>query len=217
MPPTVGWYNTGVSHQVTSSSTGTTTYSATTAVNSYVDSWLVQYVDATYSAQQWQIVRANPWSYWTGSLEDPRWEPAAPAVIRGRQEASRRAQERVVAELERTARQVEERRQAAAARARQLLLGELDPVQRAQFEAEGHFVVIGRRGGRYRIRPAVSANIDTLDRRGRVTGRLCVHPQRAYDFPVEDVMLAQLLHLRDDERALLRIANRHPAPRRLAA
>jgi hypothetical protein len=175
--------------------------------NPYSQSWLVQYINTSaYWPKPWQIVRPNPWSYLT-AVED-QWRPAAPAVLRRLQ----RAQERVVAEMERAARQVEEQRQAASARARELLLGELDPVQRAQFLAEGCFEVIGKRA-RYRIRPAISANIDVLRRRGggRVYGRLCVHPQGAHRMPVEDTMLAQLLHLRDDEARLLEIANRHPA------
>jgi hypothetical protein len=184
--------------------------------------WVVQYITTSSTTglsgwpwQDWTIVRAMydrprivgaPW--WSNvTVEDP-WRPAAPAVIRG----LRRTQERLAAELERTARQLEEQRQMAAARARQLLLGELDPVQRAQFAAEGWFVVKGRRGRRYRIRPAVSANIDVLGRRGEaVRERLCVHPAGAWRMPVEDVMLAQLLHLRDNEAGLLRIANHHPA------
>lgn len=100
-------------------------------------------------------------------------------------------------------------RAAASQRARQLLLGELDPVQRAQFEAEGHFIVRGRRGRSYRIRRGISGNIDMLQR-GRVISRLCVHPHGAHAMPPEDVMLAQLLHLRDDERGVLQVANRHP-------
>jgi hypothetical protein len=163
---------------------------------SAASNWVVQYITAgsTTGLSGW------PWQNWTivrgffTAVEDP-WRPAAPAVIRRAQEP----------------RQVEEQRQAASARARQLLLGELDPVQRAQFLAEGYFVVIGRRGRRYRIRPAVSANIDVLRRSGRVLERLCVHPEGAYRMPVEDVMLAQLLHLRHSEAELLRIANHHAA------
>jgi hypothetical protein len=191
----------------------------TSIVNLYPGrNWVVQYITASSTTglsgwpwQDWTIVRPNPLGFFT-AVEDP-WRPAAPVVI------CPHDHEQIIARLERMAREQEERqqveeerRQAAAARARQLLLGELDAVQRAQFEAERYFIHIGRRGRRYRIRPAVSANIDVLSRRGgRVLERLCVHPQGAHRMPVEDTMLAQLLHLRDDEARLLQIANRHPA------
>jgi hypothetical protein len=179
------------------------TYWPTMAIsNPFADSWQVQYINTAASVTPpWRIIRSPFMS---------RWEPAAPALIR-RQEALRRAQEQAVLEMEQTARQLEEQRQAAAARARALLLGELDPVQREQFLAEGFFVHIGRRGVRYRIRTGISANIDVLRRSGRVRERLCVHPMGAGRMPAEDVMLAQLLHLRHAEAELLEIANHHPA------
>jgi hypothetical protein len=192
---------------------GSTSLPFVTLANSTASSgmdWIVQYTSATTAVPttpwptQWQIVRPVISNYYTAVAENP-WRPSAPAVI-----DHVRAAERYAAELERRARE-EERRQAASERARQLLLGELDPVQRAQFEVEGHFVHLGRRGVRYRIRPFLSANIDVLRRTGKVRERLCVHPDGAYGMPVEDTMLAQLLHLRDDERALLKIANHHPA------
>lgn len=104
----------------------------------------------------------------------------------------------------------DEERTAAAARAREVLFAELDHAQRQQLLSDGFFIVVGRRS-RYRVRRAIAANIDVLDRSGRIDHRLCVHPID-HQVPPEDVMLAQLLHLRDDEKGLLRIANKHPAP-----
>jgi hypothetical protein len=43
----------------------------------------------------------------------------------------------------------------------------------------------------------------------QVAHRLCFHPNDYYNLPAYDVMLAQLLHLKDDELAVQRIANVH--------
>jgi hypothetical protein len=99
---------------------------------------------------------------------------------------------------------------AAVQRARELLIGELNGDQRLEFEEHGHVTFAGRRA-KYRIRRARAANVDVLDRRGRVTHRLCAHPVD-WALPPEDVMLAQLFFLHDDEDGFLRIANRHPRP-----
>jgi hypothetical protein len=209
MPVVTGWAN--IYTADTPAPTGYPYLSPVILTQASISNWCVQYVSSTTSSSwpytaPWQIVRAPVWSTWTPTQEDD-WTPAAPAVL----EAHQRALERQLAEIEQREREREERRQAAAARARALLIGELDPVQREQFETVGHFIHIGRRGRRYRIRKGISANIDVLRKSdAMVTMRLCVHPEGAHRMPDEDVMLAQLLHLRDDERGLLRIANHHP-------
>lgn len=108
-----------------------------------------------------------------------------------------------------------ERRQAgravAIARATDLLLMLLDPVQRVAYEADRAFEVVGSHGGLYRIRPGSVGNVDVLDAVTReVTGRLCAHPSMVDGhLPDPDVAVAQLLHLTTDEPRFCRTANVH--------
>lgn len=95
----------------------------------------------------------------------------------------------------------------AEKRAEELLLSVLSLEQALQYERERHFVVEGRRH-RYRIRRGRSGNVDVIDAKGIITHRLCIHPQEFV--PDQDTMLAQKLHLEDDEESFLRLANRHP-------
>ena len=106
----------------------------------------------------------------------------------------------------------------AKAKARRLLESFLDDQQKLDFEQRGWFIVEGRRGIRYRVCYAKIGNIEVLKPDGEISQRLCVHPMDP-SLPIEDVMAAQLLQLRSNEVALLRIANRHspgwerPVPR----
>lgn len=106
--------------------------------------------------------------------------------------------------------QARRNREAAAARARDMLMTFLDEDQRVQFAANRSFIVEGRRN-RYRIMPGRIGNIDVLPRHtdDRLLRRLCVHPEDP-TLPIEDIMLSQLLHLRANEDQLVRTANVHP-------
>jgi hypothetical protein len=85
----------------------------------------------------------------------------------------------------------------------------LSPEQRAQFDAERHFDVIGCHSGKkYRIRYGSSANIDELDETGRPRMGWCFIPS-AY-LVAGDVMLAQKIALETNERDALAVANRFP-------
>lgn len=100
----------------------------------------------------------------------------------------------------------------AKRRALSLLLTLLNPEQRKEFQAYGHFHVTGgASGARYRIRVDPIANIDVLRNDGTVKHRLCAHPTG--DIPMFDVMAGQLLHLQDPgtETRFLAQANSHPA------
>lgn len=66
------------------------------------------------------------------------------------------------------------------ARARQLLRAWLSPHQKMQFEANGHFDVVGCHSGkRYRIRRGTSANINELDGNGHLGPGWCFVPAGA--------------------------------------
>lgn len=95
------------------------------------------------------------------------------------------------------------------ARGLKLLREWLSPEQRAQFDAERHFDVIGCHSGKkYRIRYGSSANVDELDDAGVPRVGWCFVPN-AY-LVAGDVMLAQKIALETNERAALAVANRFP-------
>lgn len=102
----------------------------------------------------------------------------------------------------------------ARAKARELLVGFLDPLQKAQYDETGKFDIVGSDGTLYRIGPGTNGNVEWIDpANGNVKGRLCAHP-RAYDsenrrIPEPDLHLGQLLALTTDERAWLEVANLH--------
>lgn len=188
--------------------TSTTTNSATvTSTATVYPLWLNEQTMQTsaaniqsqlyWSSNQNLLVQPRVATWYSGLGQqqhqaDPVYRAPRPAIIR-----------------ERTPEEVVER-EAAISRARGLLIGELSRAQRRQFEAKGSFEVRGRRGV-YRIRRAVAGNIDVLRPEGGIAHRLCGHPSDL-SMPVEDVMLAQLIHLRNDEDGFLRVANRHAAP-----
>jgi hypothetical protein len=116
-------------------------------------------------------------------------------------------EQQVAALQERCAREAAEREQAkslAEQRAFELLRLALSDEEMRQLDTEKHFEVRGSSGTVYRIRKGRSANIDVMDN-GRVTHRLCFHPQ--IYCPDYDTMLAQKLLLETDEDAALRMAN----------
>ena len=85
----------------------------------------------------------------------------------------------------------------------------LSPEQRAQFDAERYFDVIGCHSEKkYRIRYGSSANVDELDDAGVPRMGWCFVPD-AY-LVAGDVMLAQKIALETNERAALAVANRFP-------
>jgi hypothetical protein len=105
------------------------------------------------------------------------------------------------------------RREDSEARGLKLLREWLSPEQLAQFNAEGHFDVIGcYTGKRYRIHHGASTNIDELDERGRP--RVCYCFVTDLPLVAGDVMLAQKIALETDELAALAVANRFTPRRR---
>lgn len=134
--------------------------------------------------------------------------PIVPQRVRTPEEEAARAARIVRQNEERTARIAAQ--DAARTRARNTLLEFLTPVQRAEYEAEGHFVCTGSEGNRYRIERGNAGNVVYLDERGEAAGRLCAHPSMSEQWlPDQDVALAQMLALMTDERNFVRIANVH--------
>lgn len=96
------------------------------------------------------------------------------------------------------------------ARGLRLLREWLSAEQRAQFDAEGYFDVVGSdTGRRYRIRYGTSTNVYEIDDTGRPGMGWCFVP--AGSLVPGDVMLAQKIALETSERRTLAVANRFPS------
>ena len=93
------------------------------------------------------------------------------------------------------------------ARGLRLLRDWLSPCQREQFDAQGHFDVIGWDSGKkYRIHYGTAMNVREIDEAGRVKLGLCFAPKGS--LAMGDVMLAQKIALETFERRALAVANR---------
>lgn len=164
------------------SSTSSTTYTSTTETWS---NWI-----AVYETTTGRLVR---------HVEPPPQQILTAEQIRAQDE--RMAQYR----REAAARQAE--RDKAIETARRLLMENLTPEQLEQFKRDQSFVVVGRNHRRFRIREGRSANVDVINPDGRISHRLCAHPQE--QVPDFDTMLAQKLMLEHDDEHFMRLANHH--------
>jgi hypothetical protein len=120
---------------------------------------------------------------------------------------------RVRAERERTRRREEEyarvraERDAAQARAEQLLLRWLSPGQEYDYRNNGRFDVAGSDGRRWRILCCgQTGNVQLLDQDGGWTHAYCAHPR---GLPDPDAWLAQAMAIAHDAPGFLAIANLH--------
>lgn len=93
----------------------------------------------------------------------------------------------------------------ASAKARVLLMRVLNPIQRAEYEADKRFTLVGSLGGRYRIAHGRVGNVSLLNDAGDPVIVYCAHPRER--MPVEDVLIAQKLSLLTDEAAFIAVAN----------
>jgi hypothetical protein len=95
------------------------------------------------------------------------------------------------------------------ARGIKLLREWLTPEQRAQFDANRYFDVIGCDSGkRYRIHYGSSTNVYEIDSEGRSIDGWCFVPSGP--LVAGDVMLAQKIALETNEFRALEVANRFP-------
>jgi hypothetical protein len=96
------------------------------------------------------------------------------------------------------------------ARGIKLLREWLSATQRTQFDADGHFEVIGcHTGKRYRIHQGTYMNVHEIDAAGHPLICWCFFPDD-YHLARGDVMLAQKIALETDELAALAVANKFP-------
>lgn len=95
------------------------------------------------------------------------------------------------------------------ARGLRLLREWLSPEQRAQFDTEGQFDVIGCDTGKhYRIRYGTSTNVYELDGAGKARTGWCFVPEAR--LVAGDVMLAQKIALETSEASALAVAHQFP-------
>lgn len=159
------------------------------------------------TASQRSAATDDTWNGWAQGVER-FFGPAAstsprPTAADLRRSVERERRERMVRYNRGRARSL--RLRVAERRARELLVAVLDPVQRADFEAEQGFrVIVGDR--RYWIAHGYAGNICRVDDRGAKLDNYCVHGPS--HLPTFDHMLAQKLLLETDEEGFLSLANR---------
>jgi hypothetical protein len=94
----------------------------------------------------------------------------------------------------------------AHARGLRLLINNLSPAQRAQYDECGYFEVAGgETGKRYRITKAYQMNVEEIGNNGKRTRSLCFLPKG--NLVLGDIMLAQKLALELFESNALAVAN----------
>lgn len=204
-PTSVTW------HEVSSMAT-TATYNVTLSMADVaLNPRMIEYDRIQdYVQRGWASPPVRPVQLTDEELAERRALIAQAEVERQERLERRREREREHAERQ-------ERERLASIRAEELLLSFLDETQRAQYERDESFDVIGSRGGHYRINHGVSGNVHLLHE-GRTALSLCAHPETTvYDaagtylgeLPVPDVMLAQMLALQTDELRFNDTANIH--------
>lgn len=101
-------------------------------------------------------------------------------------------------------------REAADARAKELLRASLTAAEATEADKTGKVTLTGKSGARYRV-PINGGFIEMVDAAGREMGQACAVP--VGDMPTADRVLAKILHLKDDDTALMKIANVWPRVR----
>jgi hypothetical protein len=101
-------------------------------------------------------------------------------------------------------------REAADARAKELLRASLTAAEATEADKTGKVTLTGKSGARYRV-PINGDFIEMVDATGREMGQACAVP--VGDMPTADRVLAKILHLKDDDTALMKVANVWPRVR----
>jgi hypothetical protein len=102
--------------------------------------------------------------------------------------------------------------EAACTKAEKLLFDHLTEEEKTDLANEGHFHVLGSRGGLFRIQRGWAGNVKLLDIHTKEQiATLCVHPRGCGEggIPDPDVMLAQKLMIMTNEDHFLDLANVH--------
>ena len=102
---------------------------------------------------------------------------------------------------------VEERRNAADAKAKELLQSFLTPEQLKSLEEQSNFIVESESKRLYKLRKMNNNGVLEIDQEGKRIGGLCANFGGA-DIPTYDLMLAQKLMIETNEELFLRTARR---------
>lgn len=184
------WVSWNDQWQTTATMTYTTTTNATTADTVWYtwtsDNAYVTATDATWT--QWVTVPNATITY--GTYPTRSEEEIASERARIQEAADARQRERLE----------------AVRKAKALLASLLDEKQREQLERQRFFEFVSQTGRKMRIKQGYSRNVDELGEDGKRIRTLCAHPGN-YELVEEDHMVAQLLALRHQEEAFLRVAN----------
>ena len=202
------WYNWSAGTDCTSATT--------TCINAGNDlwcTWVADTNDTTASTTVWSVWcgdstvgsstgTSNTWYRWAV----PENEVAIAVEPRRETDEEREAREQRQREYQAQAAARETERAEARKKADEILRRCLTAAQRAEYEKERRFSLIGQSGERrYRINHGRAGNVEEVNEAGQVLKRICCHPREAV--PDEDTMLAQMLHLQHNEEEFLRTAN----------
>ena len=151
---------------------------------------------------QTQYVYSQRADGWYGFTQQAVYGSIYPSYGEWRQETTEQR-------IAREEREVKERaaRSAAEKRAEQLMFSILKPEQVRQYRDHGYFETeiddrvysIHKRGH--------SQNVELVVK-GKVIAKYCAHPENAYQTPVQDTMISQLLALHHNEALFLKTANK---------
>jgi len=175
------------------SGTGSISYPATVTTNGSLTFGAQQQLDA-----QWVSYYYN--NFLQNQYMNIMYQPVMhhPETVQERAEREARYEKKLAEELA--------KREAAQLRAEKLLFTILTPTQVRSYKDDSYFETMVN-GRLYRIKNRVSGNVELIEE-GRAVAKYCAHPTDAYETPVPDVMLSQLLMLQSNEAEFLRVANR---------
>ena len=188
-----------IDHAATTCSTAWTQWNAGTCTNVTVGN----VVTNGYVYDGWVQQQDNARTAYVGAL-NRLVSPAEATARRERQLAHDRQRE----EWERGAVERAGRVKAVQERAERLLMSVLTPAEQRQMRTDGHVMFTVEGGDQparhYKVRRGSHGNIKRCDASGRELESWCVQPSGV---PVDDVVAAQIVHLKYDEASIRAKAN----------
>lgn len=139
----------------------------------------------------------NVWKDWAEASENDR-ETRLAELARRQQEQSAREQEQ---------RRIQWETAESKERARILLEAYLDDEQVENLRKNNVVVITSEKREQFRIRRGTHGNVEKLDEAGNALESYCIQPNDP-TLPIEDVMLAQILHLKFAQEQFERVANK---------
>lgn len=189
-------------------------WNGTSATTATADTWTHWTADLGTSSSTAITVASSGtttgtyWFEWVGVQEQKRLSKAERKQAAVEEQVRRdrmvlAAKEQKVRELE-----LQRKRAIAEEKAEALLVSHLTPEQERAWKENKAFFVTSKSGKRFQIAKGHGGNLHEVDANGKKLARLCVHVD--YQIPAQDNCLAQVLALRFNEDALLKVANRSP-------